>query len=97
MLNREAASDRHDDQSCYIKFPESWPKPRFHLGQKVWPNRAGDRLFVFGHVVGIVYAECNHLWICEVQLSCHCDLLSNTDLPQYPVQKYSQGELSAFD
>jgi hypothetical protein len=96
MLNREAASDRYDDQSCCIKFPDNWATPLFHLGQKVYPTRAGDRLFIFGNVVGVYYAQWSGSWIYQVQLSDQCDLFSGGELPEYPVVHFSGGELSEF-
>jgi hypothetical protein len=79
-----------------ISFPNEWRKPKFHLGQKVYPNRSRDCLFVFGAVVGVYYAQCTDNWIYQVQLSNQCDLFSGGELPEYPVVHFSGGELSEF-
>lgn len=80
-----------------IQYPATWSKPKFALGDYVYPNCLDNGWLFRGWVVGLEYIEHNSYWICTVEVCQQCELLTGIEFNCRLVKSWNELELLAYE
>ena len=80
-----------------IQYPAHWSKPKFALGDRVYPACINNPWLFWGHITGLEYAEWSQAWICLVNICDESELLSASNISTPLLKQWNQWELRHCD